>query len=51
MVHWPITDYPVADTFATLADLRAEGKIRAIGVSNFGPTQLAEALATGVPSR
>ena len=49
MVHWPITDYPVADAFATLADLRAEGKIRAIGVSNFGPTQLAEALATGVP--
>ena len=49
MVHWPITDYPVADAFATLADLRAEGKIRAIGVSNFGPTQLQEAIATGVP--
>ncbi len=49
MVHWPITDYPVADAFATLADLRAEGKIRAIGISNFGPLQLAEAHATGVP--
>jgi len=49
MVHWPITDYPVADAFATLADLRAEGKLRAIGVSNFGPRQLQEALATGVP--
>jgi myo-inositol catabolism protein IolS len=48
MVHWPITDTPVADAFATLAELQAEGKIRAIGVSNFGPTQLAEALATGV---
>ena len=49
MVHWPITDHPVADAFATLADLRAEGKIRAIGISNFGPTQLQEAVATGVP--
>ncbi|MDQ1301926.1 MAG: Aldo/keto reductase [Chloroflexota bacterium] len=49
MVHWPITDRPVADAFATLADLRAEGKIRAIGISNFGPTQLQEAVATGVP--
>lgn len=48
MVHWPITEHSVIDAFATLADLRAEGKIRAIGVSNFGPTQLAEALATSV---
>lgn len=49
MVHWPITDHPVADAFATLNDLRAAGKIRAIGVSNFGPQQLQEVLATGVP--
>lgn len=49
MVHWPITDHPVADAFAALADLRREGKIRAIGISNFGPTQLQEAVATGVP--
>jgi aryl-alcohol dehydrogenase-like predicted oxidoreductase len=49
MVHWPITDHPVADAFATLADLRGEGKIRAIGISNFGPTQLQEAVATGAP--
>ncbi len=47
MVHWPITEYPVADAFATLTDLRREGKIRAIGVSNFGPLQMQEALATG----
>lgn len=49
MVHWPITEHSVADAFATLADLRREGKIRAIGLSNFGPTQLQEVLATGVP--
>jgi aryl-alcohol dehydrogenase-like predicted oxidoreductase len=49
MVHWPIIEHPVADAFATLAELRAEGKIQSIGVSNFGPAQLAEALATGAP--
>lgn len=49
MVHWPITDHSVAEAFATLADLRAEGKIRAIGLSNFGPRQLQEAVATGAP--
>ena len=48
-VHWPITDYPVEDAFGTLADLKAEGKIRAIGVSNFGVEQLTKALATGAP--
>ncbi len=47
MVHWPITEYPVADAFGTLTDLRREGKIRAIGISNFGPLQMQEALATG----
>ena len=48
-VHWPIRDHSVADAFATLVDLRSEGKIGAIGVSNFGPLDLAEALATGTP--
>ena len=47
MVHWPITEYPVADAFGALADLKQEGKIRHIGVSNFGVQQLTEALATG----
>jgi aryl-alcohol dehydrogenase-like predicted oxidoreductase len=47
MVHWPITTHPVADAFATLMALQREGKIRHIGVSNFGVKQLTEALATG----
>lgn len=47
MVHWPITGRPVQDAFDTLMALRAEGKIRAIGVSNFGVQQLGEALETG----
>ena len=49
MVHWPITQYSVNDAFATLRDLQSEGKIRAIGVSNFGVQQLAEALDMGAP--
>ena len=60
MVHWPITqhsirhftneDIPtpqVQDAFDTLMRLRQAGKIRYIGVSNFGPAKLDEAMATG----
>jgi myo-inositol catabolism protein IolS len=48
MVHWPIRTHAAADSFAVLNDLKAEGKVRTIGVSNFGVEQLTEALATGV---
>ena len=48
IVHWPITEHSVEDAFATLTALKEEGKIRSIGVSNFGTEQLSEALATGV---
>src|ERR1700722_3085097 len=39
-VHWPDFETPIAETARTLEDLRREGKIRAIGVSNFSPTQI-----------
>jgi len=39
-VHWPDLETPFADTARTLDDLRREGKIRAIGVSNFSPAQM-----------
>jgi aryl-alcohol dehydrogenase-like predicted oxidoreductase len=39
-VHWPDLETPIADTARTLADLRREGKIRAIGVSNYSPAQM-----------
>ncbi|MEA3407052.1 MAG: aldo/keto reductase [Chloroflexota bacterium] len=48
-VHWPITEYPVEDAYATLEDLQKEGKIRGIGVSNHGVKQLGEVFDTGVP--
>ena len=39
-VHWPDLETPIADTARTLEDLRREGKIRAIGVSNYSPAQM-----------
>jgi len=63
MLHWPInpksiqhfTSDPatlanpptVTEAFALLMEMQRKGKIRSIGVSNFGKTQLEEVLATG----
>ena len=41
-VHWPDPHTPIAETARVLEDLRREGKIRAIGVSNYGPAQMQE---------
>ena len=41
-VHWPDPLVPIHDTAAVLARLVSEGKIRAIGVSNFSAAQMAE---------
>jgi aryl-alcohol dehydrogenase-like predicted oxidoreductase len=49
MPHWPLTEYPIEPAVETLAALRAEGKIRHVGLSNFGKQQLREAAGTGVP--
>lgn len=46
-IHWPNDDVPVADSLAEMDALRQEGKIRAIGVSNFGRGYLGEALDVG----
>lgn len=39
-VHWPDLETPFEDTARTLEALRQEGKIRAIGVSNYAPAQM-----------
>ena len=41
-VHWPDPVVPIQDTAEALARLLKEGKIRAIGVSNYSATQMAE---------
>jgi aryl-alcohol dehydrogenase-like predicted oxidoreductase len=38
-VHWPDPQTPIEETAAALGELVTEGKIRAIGVSNFSPAQ------------
>ena len=60
MVHWPITPHSIAhftkdpilpsvpDAFAALMKLQQQGKVRHIGISNFGVSKMDEALATGV---
>lgn len=39
-VHWPDPLTPIEETAATLRELYEQGKIRAIGVSNFSPEQM-----------
>ncbi len=47
-IHWPDASVPFETTAETLLRFREEGKIRAIGVSNFSPEQMA-AFATAAP--
>jgi aryl-alcohol dehydrogenase-like predicted oxidoreductase len=48
MIHWPIRTHSLADSLAVMQALKQEGKIRAIGVSNFARLDLTEAVETGV---
>lgn len=46
-VHWPNRDVSFEDSMAALLDLQAQGKIRVIGVSNFGKQDLPDMLQFG----
>jgi myo-inositol catabolism protein IolS len=51
-IHWPSGSFnnekiPIEETMRALNQLKADGKIRAIGVSNFSRAQLAEAAQYG----
>lgn len=50
LIHWPSGSFgseqvPLADTLAALTRLREQGKVRALGVSNFSAEQLRQTLA------
>jgi methylglyoxal reductase len=47
ITHWQDATTPVAETMGALLDLKAQGKIRAIGVSNVSPGTLLEYVAHG----
>jgi 2,5-diketo-D-gluconate reductase B len=45
-VHWPVGNYDAGETLGAFDDLVADGTIRHVGVSNFGPSLVAEARET-----
>ena len=49
-LHWPSREVSLADTWGALERLRDQGKVRALGVSNFGPLDLAELTEIGAPA-
>jgi 2,5-diketo-D-gluconate reductase B len=46
LVHWPNDSIPMGETLAAFAELKAEGKTRHIGVSNYTMHHLKEAVET-----
>src|SRR5690606_13865431 len=45
--HWQDASTPIAETMSALLELKKEGKIRAIGVSNVNVAELEQYLAAG----
>jgi len=43
-IHWPVEDKDIEEGWSTMADLKREGKVRHIGVSNFSPSQMERCL-------
>jgi aryl-alcohol dehydrogenase-like predicted oxidoreductase len=39
-IHWPVEDKDIEAGWSTMVDLKREGKVRHIGVSNFSPAQM-----------
>jgi myo-inositol catabolism protein IolS len=49
-IHWPSREVPLEETVVALEALKRQGKVRAIGVSNFGPLDLADLLKLATPT-
>ncbi len=48
-IHWPNREIPFTESWAAMEQLLAAGKVRALGVSNFGVIDLPELLKVGFP--
>lgn len=46
-IHWPNWEVPIEVSWKALEDLKASGKVRALGVSNFGVQDLSDLLSHG----
>ncbi len=46
-IHWPSRSVPLAETIEALERLRQQGKVRAVGVCNFGVQDLSAVLEIG----
>ena len=44
LIHWPNPEFPTAATLEAMAEARDDGHVRHLGVSNFPPAELREAL-------
>jgi len=47
-IHWPNHSIDIKPALQVLAKFQKEGKIKAIGVSNFGPIDMGDAISSGV---
>jgi aryl-alcohol dehydrogenase-like predicted oxidoreductase len=49
-IHWPSREVPIEETMGALESLKRQGKVRAVGISNFGPLDLEAVAAVGTPT-
>lgn len=47
LIHWPNSDIPVSETLEAMYVLKREGRVRAVGVSNFTISHLHEVVDAG----
>jgi len=47
-IHWPNAEYPLQETLSALEQIKASGKVRHLGVSNFSLALLKQASELGV---